>query len=276
MSNEQLQRAVADRFATRASPPRKRGTTSGCIACGSAARAGATATGAAASTRTGLPARRRLERYAEVFDTVEVNTTFYRLPRRDAVADWVEQTPHGFVFAVKASRYLTHMRRLRDIADGVARFWEPLEPLATRAPAGAGPVAAAGELRARRRAPRRCARAAAARRATASSSATRAGSRRRRRAAAPGTAPRWRSPTTADARCPAVRTASRSPTCACTTATAAATATTADERARRAGGGGSACAARRRLRLPQQRLEGIRARQCPAAAPRALGGGRVT
>jgi uncharacterized protein YecE (DUF72 family) len=77
----------------------------------------------------GLPARRWLERYAEVFDTVEVNATFYRLPKQETVAGWVEQTPDDFLFAVKGSRYLTHMRRLREIKDGVARFWEPLEPL---------------------------------------------------------------------------------------------------------------------------------------------------
>jgi uncharacterized protein YecE (DUF72 family) len=77
----------------------------------------------------GLPARRWLERYAEVFDTVEVNATFYRLPKREAVAAWVEQTPPGFLFAVKGSRYLTHMRRLRDTGRGIERFWRPLEPL---------------------------------------------------------------------------------------------------------------------------------------------------
>jgi uncharacterized protein YecE (DUF72 family) len=77
----------------------------------------------------GVPATRWLERYAEVFDTVEVNNTFYRLVKRPAVEAWVEQTPAGFLFAVKSSRYLTHMRRLREIEAGVARFWEPLEPL---------------------------------------------------------------------------------------------------------------------------------------------------
>jgi uncharacterized protein YecE (DUF72 family) len=76
-----------------------------------------------------VPARRWLERYAEVFDTVEVNASFYRLVKRPTVEAWVEQTPPGFLFAVKASRYLTHMRRLREIEAGVARFWEPLEPL---------------------------------------------------------------------------------------------------------------------------------------------------
>ncbi|HEY0390594.1 MAG TPA: DUF72 domain-containing protein [Solirubrobacterales bacterium] len=77
----------------------------------------------------GLPARRWLERYAESFDTVEVNATFYRLPKRETVEAWVEQTPEDFLFAVKGSRYLTHMRRLQNIEEGVARFWEPLEPL---------------------------------------------------------------------------------------------------------------------------------------------------
>ena len=77
----------------------------------------------------GLPSSRWLERYAEVFDTVEVNATFYRLAKRETVKGWVDQTPDGFLFAVKASRYLTHMRRLRDVEEGIARFWEPLAPL---------------------------------------------------------------------------------------------------------------------------------------------------
>jgi uncharacterized protein YecE (DUF72 family) len=79
--------------------------------------------------RPGLPASRWLEQYATLFDTVEVNTTFYRLIGGEAVARWVRQTPTGFVFAVKASRYLTHVRRLRGIADGVATFYERLQPL---------------------------------------------------------------------------------------------------------------------------------------------------
>jgi uncharacterized protein YecE (DUF72 family) len=80
----------------------------------------------------GLPKRRWLERYAEVFDTVEVNATFYRLPKEKTVSDWTEQVPGDFRFAVKASRYLTHIKRLRDIPEAVARFWEPLEPLRRR------------------------------------------------------------------------------------------------------------------------------------------------
>jgi uncharacterized protein YecE (DUF72 family) len=77
----------------------------------------------------GLPPRRWLSHYATLFDTVEVNSTFYRLASRDAVASWVEQTPDDFVFALKASRYLTHVKRLTDMERGVARFYERIEPL---------------------------------------------------------------------------------------------------------------------------------------------------
>jgi uncharacterized protein YecE (DUF72 family) len=75
------------------------------------------------------PKRRWLELYAEHFDTVEVNSTFYRLARRSGVEGWVAQTPASFTFAVKASRYLTHIRRLVDIDEGIKRFYEPIEPL---------------------------------------------------------------------------------------------------------------------------------------------------
>jgi uncharacterized protein YecE (DUF72 family) len=77
----------------------------------------------------GLPPRRWLERYAELFDTVEVNSTFYRLARQTAVEAWARTTPADFVFAVKASRYLTHIKRLTDLDRGFSRFYEPLGPL---------------------------------------------------------------------------------------------------------------------------------------------------
>ena len=77
----------------------------------------------------GLGAPRWLEHYAGVFDTVEVNTTFYRLVKREAVQRWVTQTPPGFCFAVKSSRYLTHMKRLTDMELGMQRLLETLEPL---------------------------------------------------------------------------------------------------------------------------------------------------
>lgn len=77
----------------------------------------------------GAPARRWLELYAQLFDTVEVNATFYRLPTTKAVAAWVERTPPDFVFAVKASRYLTHVKRLRDLGSGAAKFYGCIDPL---------------------------------------------------------------------------------------------------------------------------------------------------
>ena len=77
----------------------------------------------------GLPPSRWLAHYATLFDTVEVNTTFYRLPERESVARWVEQTSEDFLFTVKASRYLTHIKRLTDLTGGVERFYERIEPL---------------------------------------------------------------------------------------------------------------------------------------------------
>jgi uncharacterized protein YecE (DUF72 family) len=76
-----------------------------------------------------LPQSHWLAHYATRFDTVELNTTFYRLARPAAVARWVEQTPEGFCFAAKASRYLTHMKRLTDLERGVERFYASIAPL---------------------------------------------------------------------------------------------------------------------------------------------------
>jgi len=76
-----------------------------------------------------LPAREWLRFYAQHFDTVELNNTFYRLPRTTAVARWVEETPPDFVFAVKVSRYLTHIVRLRNTAEHLALLLERIEPL---------------------------------------------------------------------------------------------------------------------------------------------------
>ena len=76
-----------------------------------------------------VPPSRWLEHYATLFDTVEVNSTFYRLASPNAVARWIQQTPPEFVFALKASRYLTHIKRLRDIGPGVEHFYAAVEPL---------------------------------------------------------------------------------------------------------------------------------------------------
>ena len=77
----------------------------------------------------GCPPSRWLQHYATLFDTVEVNSTFYRLASPKAVANWIEQTPPDFTFAIKASRYLTHIKRLSDLGQGVRRYYESVEPL---------------------------------------------------------------------------------------------------------------------------------------------------
>ena len=76
-----------------------------------------------------LPPRRWLELYAQHFDTVEVNATFYRLPRENAVATWVRETPPEFLFAVKMSRYVTHIKRLRDLPPSLELFYSRIRPL---------------------------------------------------------------------------------------------------------------------------------------------------
>ena len=71
----------------------------------------------------GLPRGRWLETYADRFDTVELNATFYRLPRAETFDAWRDRVPATFRFAVKASRYLTHVRRLREPAEPIERLW---------------------------------------------------------------------------------------------------------------------------------------------------------
>src|SRR5205823_5515905 len=80
---------------------------------------------------------RLLRPVGDGFSTVEVNATFYRLIKREAVANWAQQTPTGFLFSVKASRYLTHVKRLSGMKDGVARFFERIEPLLEASKLGA-------------------------------------------------------------------------------------------------------------------------------------------
>lgn len=70
----------------------------------------------------GVPQRSWLDVYAGQFPTVEVNNAFYRLPERSVFERWCEHTPDGFVVAVKVSRYLTHIKRLADPAEPVARL----------------------------------------------------------------------------------------------------------------------------------------------------------
>ena len=78
----------------------------------------------------GHPSSEWLTRYAQMFPTVEVNATFYRLPTLRAVTGWAARSPSGFVFAVKVSRYLTHVSHLLDAREGGARLRARIEPLA--------------------------------------------------------------------------------------------------------------------------------------------------
>ena len=80
----------------------------------------------------GVPQRRWLEHYAGRYATVENNGSFYRLPKAETFADWQARTPDGFMMAVKASRYLTHVRRLQDPAEPVERLMRAAAGLQNR------------------------------------------------------------------------------------------------------------------------------------------------
>lgn len=69
-----------------------------------------------------LPASRMLSFYLEHFDTVELNNSFYRLPSEKALDTWRESTPPNFLFAMKGSRFLTHMKKLKDPGPGLEKF----------------------------------------------------------------------------------------------------------------------------------------------------------
>jgi len=79
-----------------------------------------------------VPLRRWLEHYAEHFAAVENDGAFYRLPKRATFADWRERLPSGFTMAVKASRFLTHLKRLRDPAEPVRRLTDAAAGLGKR------------------------------------------------------------------------------------------------------------------------------------------------
>jgi uncharacterized protein YecE (DUF72 family) len=89
----------------------------------------------------GLPTDRWFERYVQSFDTVELNVTFYRQPRPDVFEGWARRAPDGFLFAVKASRFLTHIKRLRDaresveyLLEGASRLGPHLGPILLQLP----------------------------------------------------------------------------------------------------------------------------------------------
>jgi uncharacterized protein YecE (DUF72 family) len=80
----------------------------------------------------GLSTDRWLEHYAAEFDTVELNNSFYRLPDADQFDAWAQRVPQTFRFAVKASRYLTHVRRLREPSEPLRRLWDRARRLGDR------------------------------------------------------------------------------------------------------------------------------------------------
>jgi uncharacterized protein YecE (DUF72 family) len=79
-----------------------------------------------------LPSRRRLEFYTGRFATVEVNYSFYRLPRKTTYEKWAGQTPEGFLFALKLSRFITHVKRLQGVKTEFRQFVARAAPLGPR------------------------------------------------------------------------------------------------------------------------------------------------
>ncbi len=79
---------------------------------------------------------RELEHYATVFDTVELNSSFYHLPKPTTARSWHKRTPPGFLFAVKGSRYISHRLKLTDAGEALQRFADSIKPLAEKS----GPI----------------------------------------------------------------------------------------------------------------------------------------
>ena len=77
----------------------------------------------------GLPSRDWLGFYARHFATVEINMTFYRLPKTETLKTWVDKTPPGFCFSLKANRLITHLKRLRGVNEDVRDFYILAEAL---------------------------------------------------------------------------------------------------------------------------------------------------
>ncbi|HWH71791.1 MAG TPA: DUF72 domain-containing protein [Candidatus Sulfotelmatobacter sp.] len=79
-----------------------------------------------------IPKTRHFEFYASQFRTVEINLTYYRLPTPSMVQGWCDKAPPGFVYAVKGSRFITHMKKLANLGNALDRFFERIEPLQKR------------------------------------------------------------------------------------------------------------------------------------------------
>ncbi|MDB5699595.1 MAG: hypothetical protein JWN69_2399 [Alphaproteobacteria bacterium] len=76
-----------------------------------------------------MAAKRWFEYYAAMFDTVEINNSFYRLPSAEIFAKWRDQAPPGFCYAVKANRFLTQAKKLKDCAEPLERMLGPMRQL---------------------------------------------------------------------------------------------------------------------------------------------------
>lgn len=76
-----------------------------------------------------LPSSKRLEFFSRYFNTTEINYSFYHLPRKTTFQRWYFQTPKEFIFAVKASRFITHIKRLRGVKEAWREFFENAKSL---------------------------------------------------------------------------------------------------------------------------------------------------
>lgn len=77
----------------------------------------------------GLPKSKWFEHYAQHFDTVEINNTFYHLPKEQSIQRWHKIAPEGFLYAVKANRYITHIKKLKDTSESLRRFFDGINLL---------------------------------------------------------------------------------------------------------------------------------------------------
>src|SRR5947199_5087580 len=79
-----------------------------------------------------LPKTQQFQFYATQFPTVEINLTFYRLPTAKMVLGWRDKAPEGFVYAIKGSRFITHMKKLANLDGAVQKFFDRIKPMKRR------------------------------------------------------------------------------------------------------------------------------------------------
>ncbi len=76
-----------------------------------------------------LPAKKILETYSQEFETVEINNTFYKLPEITTLKNWKSTVPKNFLFSIKASRYITHVKKLKDPKNSLKKFFQRIQTL---------------------------------------------------------------------------------------------------------------------------------------------------